>query len=56
MSRAFKEIWNTLDNIMKEHSAEGVPGRPEHDYISKNHEEILWDQGILGEDSQDKLC
>ena len=41
MSRAFKEIRNTLDNIMKECSVEGIPGRPECDYISKEHEQIL---------------
>ena len=55
MSRAFKEIRNTLDNIMKERSAEGIPGRPERDYISEEHEQILWSKGILGEDSPDKL-
>ena len=55
MSLAFKEIRNTLDNIMKERSAEGIPGRPEFDYISEEHEQILWSKGILGEDSPDKL-
>ena len=55
MSRAFREICNTLDNIMKERSAEGIPGRPEHDYISEEHEQTLWEKGILGEDNPDKL-
>ena len=41
MSHAFKEIRNTLDNIMKERTAEGIPGRPERDYISEEHEQIL---------------
>ena len=55
MSCAFKEIPNTLDNIMKERTAEGIPGRPERDYISDEHEQILWEKGILGKDHQDKL-
>ena len=55
MSGAFREIRNTLDNIMKERSAEGIPGRQERDYISKEHEEILWEKGILGEDNPEKL-
>ena len=55
MSRTFKEIRNTLDNIMKERTAEGIPGRPERDYISEEHEQILWQKGILGEDNPDKL-
>ena len=56
MSRTFKEIRNTLDNIMKERTAEGIPGRPERDYISEEHEQTLWEKGILGEDNPDKLC
>ena len=55
MSGAFREIRNTLDNIMKERSAEGIQGRQERDYISKEHEEILWSKGNSGEDSPDKL-
>ena len=54
MSRTFKEIRNTLDNIMKERTAEGIPGRPERDYISEEHEQTLWKNGILGEDNPDK--
>ena len=55
MSRTFKEIRNTLDNMMKERTTEGIPGRPERDYISEDHEQILWEKGILGEDHPDKL-
>ena len=55
MSRAFKEIRNTLDNIMKEHTAEGIPGRPECEPITAEHEQTLWEKGILGKDSPDKL-
>ena len=55
MSRAFKEIRNTLDNIMKERTVEGIPGRPERDYISEEYEQILWEKGILGEAHPDKL-
>ena len=55
MSYAFKEVCNTLDNIMEERTAEGISGRSEHDYISEDHEQILWEKGILGEDNPDKL-
>ena len=55
VSGAFREIRNTLDNVMKERTAEGVVGRPERDPILDEHEAILWDKGILGEDSPDKL-
>ena len=30
----FREIQNTLDNIMRERSAEGIPGRLEHEPIN----------------------
>ena len=56
ISCVFKQIQNTFDNIMKERTAEGIPGRPECDYISKDHEQLLWDKDILGKDSPDKLC
>ena len=55
MSRAFKEVCNTLDNIRKERTAEGISGRPEFDYISEDHKQILWEKGILREDNPDKL-
>ena len=55
MSWTFTEIQNTLDNIMKERTTEGIPGRPEGDYISEEHEQILWEKGVLSEDNPDKL-
>ena len=55
VSGAFREIRNTLDNIMKERTAEGVVGRPEREPILDEHEAILWEKGILGEDSPHKL-
>ena len=55
VSGAFRAVRNTLDNVMKERTAEGVGGRPERDPILEEHEQILWDKGILGEDSPDKL-
>ena len=45
---------NTLDNVMKERTAAGGR-RPERDPILKEHEQILWEKGILGEDSPEKL-
>ena len=41
-------------NVMKERTAEGV-GRPERDPILEEYEQVLWEKGILGEDSPDKL-
>ena len=40
---------------MKERTAEGGGGRPERDPILEEHEQILWEKAILGEDSPDKL-
>ena len=55
VSGAFRSVRNTLDNIMKERTVEGVGGRPERDPILEEHEQVLWEKGILGEDSPDKL-
>ena len=55
MSGAFHNICNTLDNMMKERSAEGVKTRPEYEAILDEHEEILSQKGVLGEDSPEKL-
>ena len=54
VSGAFRAVRNTLDNAMKERTAEGV-GEPERDPILEEHEQILWEKGILGEDSPNKL-
>ena len=40
---------------MKERTAEGVGRRPERDPILEEHEQVLWEKGILGEDSPDKV-
>ena len=55
MSDAFKEIRNTLDNMMKEHTQEGVGPKKEHEYISAEHEQILWEKQVLGESNPDQL-
>ena len=55
VSGAFRSVRNTLDNIMKERTAEAVGGRPEREPILEEHEQVLWEKGILGEDSPDKL-
>ena len=55
MSTTFKEIRNTLDNVMKERTCAGIKGRPECDVVTENHEQILWKKGILGESNPDQL-
>ena len=50
VSGAFRSVRNTLDNVMKERTAEGVGEAREGP-----HEQVLWEKGILGEDSLDKL-
>ena len=55
VSGAFRSVKNTLDNVMKERTAEGVGGRPERDPIMEEHEQVLLEKGILGKDSPDKL-
>ena len=55
VSGAFRAVRNTLDNVIKERTAEGVGGRPDREPIMEEHEQILWDKGILGKDTPDKL-
>ena len=56
MSETFKEIHNTLDNVMQEQAKEGVgANRPECEFVSHEHEEILWSKGVLGESNPDQL-
>ena len=56
MSEVFKDIRNTLDNIMKERAMEGVGiNRPEREFVSHEHEEILWQKNILGDSNPDQL-
>ena len=54
MSDAFEKIQNTLDNIMKERTLEGILEHPAHEPTTKDHE-ILWKKEILGNDIPDKL-
>ena len=56
MSEIFKEIRNTLDNVIRERAKEGVgANRPEREFVSHEHEEILWSKGVLGESNPDQL-
>ena len=51
MSRAFRAVRNTLDDIMKERTAEGVGRRPERDPIMEEHgRRVYW-----GRDNPDQL-
>ena len=56
MSEAFKEIHNTLHHAMQEQAKECVgANRPEHEFVSHEHKEILWNKGVLGESNPDQL-
>ena len=55
MSGAFHDIHNMLDNMKKERAAEGIKIRPECKLILEDHEEALWQKGVLGDNSPDKL-
>ena len=55
MSQTFNEIHNTLDNLMKERSKEGIGNRPERQTITAEHEQILWEKNVLGESNPDQL-
>ena len=56
MSETFKEIHNTLDHVMKERAMAGVgANRPEREFVSHDHEEILWSKNVLGESNPDQL-
>ena len=40
---------------MKERTCAGIKGHPEHHVVTENHEQILWEKGILGESNPDQL-
>ena len=41
--------------MMKERTCDGVGVTKEREYISAEHETILWDKGVLGESNPDQL-
>ena len=45
VSGAFRSVRNTLNNVIKERTAEGVGGKPERDPIMEENEQILWEKG-----------
>ena len=56
MSDAFKEIHNTLDNVMKERAMKSVGvNEVECEFVSHEHEEILWQRKMLGKSNPDEL-
>ena len=55
VSGAFRSVRNTLDNVMKERTAEGVGGGQRGTPSWKNMSKYCEEKGILGEDSPDKL-
>ena len=52
----FDEMRTVLDNVMRERTAQNI-GVVKHQarLITFEHEETLWQQGVLGEDTPDKL-
>ena len=52
----FNEIRTVLDNVMKERALNNIGTTVRQaGYITVDHENLLWEKGILGEDSPDKL-
>ena len=52
----FGSLRNVLDNVMKERAANNIGlVKRQAEYISLDFEDKLWNYGILGEDSPDKL-
>ena len=51
----FMRLKFTLDNLMKKRCAERLGGTMSSDPISFGQEEVLWEKGILGEQSPEQL-
>ena len=52
----FDELRTVLDNVMKERCQDGMGlVKKQADLISYEYEENMWNAGVLGEDSPDKL-
>ena len=52
----FEEVQNVLDNVMQERAQANVGVVPKRaEIISYEDEEKLWKEGLLGEDTPDKL-
>ncbi len=51
----FVNLYYTLDNIMKQHTAKGLGVKQSATMVSKENEEVMWQKGILGEDDPSQL-
>ena len=52
----FQELRTVLDNVMKDRALRNIGMvKRQASVIPMNFENVLWEQGILGEDSPDKL-
>ena len=52
----FKELRTVLDNVMKDRALRNIGmTKKQAEVIPMNFENLLWERGILGEDSPDKL-
>ena len=52
----FQNLRTVLDNVMKERHSENVGNvKKQAELINYEYEEKMWQSGILGEDSPDKL-
>ena len=55
-SNCFLDLRNVLDNVMKERTAMNIGVvTKQAQLISYDQEEVLWQKGVLGEDTPDKL-
>ena len=51
----FMDLRNTVDNIMKERTKQGLARKTQSEIISFAVEELLWEKGVLGEDNPEQL-
>ena len=51
----FVQLWNVVDNTMKERHSMGLGVRQPAEVISLESERVLFEKGVLGEDTPEKL-
>ncbi len=50
------DLYYTLDNLMKQYTAQGMGKKTSAKVVSKMDEDKMWDEGVLGDDHPKQLC